>query len=57
MALTEIYDVIKENQPYNEKRYTHALKEMLKQCIDFEDTHSIPDEWDMKHRKKEMKKE
>lgn len=44
--MTEIYDVIKENQPYDEKRYTNALKEMLKQCIDFEDTYSIPDEWD-----------
>ena len=34
MALTEIYDVIKENQPYDEKRYTNALKEMLKQWLE-----------------------
>lgn len=46
VVLTEIYDVIKENQPYDEERYTNAMKQMLQQCIDFEDTHRIPTEWD-----------
>ena len=46
VVLTEIYDVMKENQPYDEGRYTDALKEMLQQCIDFEDTHKILTEWD-----------
>lgn len=44
--MEEIYDVMKENQPYDEKKYTDALKEMLQQCIDFEDTHKIPTKWD-----------
>lgn len=46
VALEEIYDVMKENQPYDEKRYTRALEEMAQQSIDFEDTHSITTEWD-----------
>lgn len=46
VVLTEIYDVMKEKQPYTEKRYTDALKEMLRQCIDFENTHKILTEWD-----------
>ena len=41
VVLTEIYDVMKENQPYDEERYTNALEEMLQQCIDFEDMHKI----------------
>lgn len=46
VVIEEIYDVMKENQPYDEKRYAAALKEMVQQCIDFEDTHSIQTEWD-----------
>lgn len=46
VVLTEIYDVMKENQPYDEKRYTNALAEMVRQCIDFEDTHKIATEWE-----------
>lgn len=46
VVLEEIYDVMKENQPYDEKRYIAALEEMLQQCIDFEDAHSILTEWD-----------
>lgn len=46
VVLEEIYDVMKENQPYDEKRYTEALAEMVQQCIDFEDTHRISTEWD-----------
>ena len=36
VVLEEIYDVMKENQPYDEKRYTEALDEMVQQSIDFE---------------------
>ena len=32
---------MKENQPYDEKRYTVALKDMMQKSIDFEDTHKI----------------
>lgn len=46
VVLEEIYDVMKENQPYDEKRYTEALDEMVQQSIDFEDTHRISTEWD-----------
>ena len=42
----EIYDVMKENQPYDEKRYAQALRNMVQQCIDYEDTHEILTEWD-----------
>lgn len=41
VVLTEIYDVMKENQSYDEKRYTNALAEMVQHSIDFEDTHKI----------------
>ena len=41
VVLEEIYDVMKENQPYDEKRYTVALKDMMQKSIDFEDTHKI----------------
>lgn len=46
VVLTEIYDVMKENQSYDEKRYQLALEEMVQQCLDFEDTHAISTEWD-----------
>ena len=46
VALTEIYDVMKENQPYDEKRYTNALAEMIQQSIDFEEAHKTATEWD-----------
>lgn len=46
VVLTEIYDVMKEKQHYDEERYTNALEEMLQQCVDFEDTHKILTEWD-----------
>lgn len=46
VVLTEIYDALKENQPYDEKRYGIALEEMVQQSIDFEDTHSITTEWE-----------
>lgn len=37
VVLTEIYDVLKENQSYDEKRYGLALEEMVQQSIDFGD--------------------
>ena len=46
VVLTEIYDVLKENQPYDETRYGLALDEMVQQSLDFEDTHVILTEWD-----------
>ena len=46
VVLTEIYDVLKENQSYDEKRYGLALEEMVRQSLDFEDTHAILTEWD-----------
>lgn len=46
VVLTEIYDVLKANQPYNEERYTQALEEMVQQSIDFEGEYDIPTEWD-----------
>lgn len=42
----QIYDIMKENQPYDEERYVEALKEMVQQSIDFEDCHEIVTEWD-----------
>lgn len=46
VVIEEIYDVMKENQPYDEKRYAQALRNMVQQCIDYEDTHEILTEWD-----------
>lgn len=46
VVLTEIYDVSKENKPYDEKRYTQALEELVQQSIDYEDNHSNLTEWD-----------
>lgn len=46
VVIEEIYDVMKENQPYDEKRYTDALKNMVQQCSDLEDPHKILTEWD-----------
>lgn len=37
---------MKENQPYDEQRYAGALEKMVRQCIDYEDTHEILTEWD-----------
>lgn len=45
IVIEEIYDVMKENQPYDENRYAGALRNMVSQCIDFEDTHEILTEW------------
>lgn len=46
VVIEEIYAVMKEGQPYDEARYIGALKEMVQQCVDFEDDHEITTEWD-----------
>lgn len=46
VVLEEIYDDMKENQPHDEKRYVDALKNMMRQCLDFEDSQKILTEWD-----------
>lgn len=46
IVVTEIYNVMKEGQVYNEKRYIQVLEEMLQQSLDHDDTHLIHTEWD-----------
>lgn len=46
VALTEIYDIIKEGKAFDEEKYKSSLEEMLKQSIDYEDDHHIETEWD-----------
>lgn len=47
VVLTEIYDILKKGQPFDEERYKSCLEEMLRQSIDFEDDHHIETEWDV----------
>lgn len=42
----EIYEVMKENKHYDEKKYAEALRSMVQNCIAYEDTHKIYTEWD-----------
>lgn len=46
IVIEEIYGVMKEDQPYDEKRYVQALKNMVQQCIDYEDSYKVLTEWD-----------
>lgn len=46
VVLTEIYDILKEGQPFDEERFKAALQEMLRQSLDYEDSHHIRTEWD-----------
>lgn len=47
VALTEIYDIMKEGRPFDEKNYKNCLEEMLKQSLlDYGDDHHIETEWD-----------
>lgn len=46
VVIEEIYDVMKEHQDYDKKKYEDALEEMAQKCIDLEDTHKIQTEWD-----------
>lgn len=46
VVLTEIYDILKAGQKFEEERYQKSLAEMLRQSIDYEDDHHIRTEWD-----------
>lgn len=46
IVLTEIYDILKEGQTFDEENYKKSLEEMLRQSIDYEDDHRIRTEWD-----------
>lgn len=47
VVLSQIYDCIKENRPYDEMAYEMAMREMVQQAIDFEwDASSLPNEWE-----------
>ena len=46
VVLTEIYDILKEGQTFDEEKYERSLEEMLQQSIDYEDDHYIETEWD-----------
>lgn len=46
VVLTEIYDILKKGQPFDEGKYQSSLEEMLRQSIDYEDDHYISTEWD-----------
>lgn len=46
VVLTEIYDILKAGQPFDEERYKDGLEEMLMQSVDYEDNHHIETEWD-----------
>lgn len=46
VVLTEIYDILKAGQNFDEERYQKSLAEMLRQSIDYEDNHHITTEWD-----------
>lgn len=46
MVLTEIYDILKEGQAFDEEKYKKSLEEMLQQSIDYEEEHYIETEWD-----------
>lgn len=46
VVLTEIYDILKKGQVFDEEKYKNSLEEMLQQSIDYEDNHHIRTEWD-----------
>ena len=46
VVLTEIYDILKKGQAFDEEKYKSSLEEMLRQSIDYEDDHHIRTEWD-----------
>lgn len=46
VALTEIYDILKMGQAFDEEKYRDSLEEMLRQSFDYEDDHHIETEWD-----------
>ena len=46
VVLTEIYDIMKEGQSFDEEKYKNSLDEMIKQSVNYEDSHHIETEWD-----------
>lgn len=46
VVLTEIYDILKKGQAFDEERYRSSLEDMLGQSIDYGDDHHIRTEWD-----------
>lgn len=47
VVLSQIYDCLKENKPYDEIAYEAAMNEMVRQAIDFEwDSSSLPNGWE-----------
>lgn len=46
VILTEIYDVLKKGQGFDEEQYKEALDEMLLRSMDYEDDYYIETEWD-----------
>lgn len=46
VVLSEIYDILKEGQKFDEENYQKCLQEMLEQCIDLESDAHIETEWD-----------
>lgn len=46
VVLTEIYDILKKGQSFDEQKYQSSLEEMLRQSMDYEDDHHIRTEWD-----------
>mgnify|MGYP000759221286 FL=1 len=47
VVLTEIYDIMKVGESFDEEKYKNSLEELVKQCIDYEDVHHIETEWDV----------
>lgn len=45
VVIEEIYDVMKENHSYDERKYAQALENMVQQCINNKDSHEILTEW------------
>ena len=46
VVLEEIYDVMSQNQPFDEERFERALDDMVQRCIDYEDDSGLPSGWD-----------
>ena len=46
VVLTEIYDILRAGQSYDEEKYKKSLEEILRPSLDYEDDHHIKTEWD-----------
>lgn len=47
VVLSEIYDIMKEGESFDEEKYRNSLEELVTQSIDYEDVHHIETEWDV----------